>query len=461
MTRIREFSAALMISGVLVACGEEGAGTTKAGTGESTGEASSTGSAGEPTTTAGAEVGPTYYQDVAPMLNQRCVGCHVTGGAAPFALASYAEASMFAPVMLASVEAGTMPPWPPGGSTPPLEHDRSLPEAERELLAAWVEAGAPEGDPNDPAPLREPETMVLPSVDLATDIGTDYVPDDSLSDDYHCFVIDLGVTEDRVALGYQYTPGNRKTVHHVLSTLFTADSLAAIQAVDAETPEDGWSCFGGYSNIPGATPVGALGGWVPGVTAANYPPGTGVEVPAGSLLVVQIHYNLGGGTDPDRTRLDIAFAPPEQAASLQLLRTQGYPWPSFTLPPEEKDIVVEKVMSARVTTQKYPDGDAYIVGVAGHMHLLGTAFSLSLVGAEGERTILEIPRWDFHWQGNYALVEPIRVAAGEEVRIRCVYDNTAEHRAAQGMGPPVEVTWGEGTQDEMCLGYLQMIDDLP
>ncbi|MFY0533332.1 hypothetical protein [Nannocystis pusilla] len=303
--------------------------------------------------------------------------------------------------------------------------------------------------------------MMLPSVDLATDIGHDYVPDDSLSDDYHCFVIDLGTAEDRVALGYQYTPGNRKTVHHVLSTLFTPDSLAAIQAVDDETPEPGWSCFGGYSNIPGATAAGALGGWVPGVTASNFPAGTGVDVPAGALLVVQIHYNLGGGTDPDRTRLDIAFAPKEDEAGIERLKTNPFPWPAFTLPPDEKDIVVEQVMSARVTAKNYPDGDAFIVGVAGHMHLLGTAFSLSLVQGGGEQTILEIPRWDFHWQGSYALVEPIRVAVGEEVKIRCVYDNTAEHRAAQGMGPPVEVKWGEGTQDEMCLGYLQMIDNLP
>ena len=55
----------------------------------------------------------------------------------------------------------------------------------------------------------------------------------------------------------------------------------------------------------------------------------------------------------------------------------------------------------------------------------------------------------------------MKVVTGDQVRIRCVYDNTAEHRAAQGMGPPVDVTWGEGTEDEMCLAYLQMIDNLP
>jgi hypothetical protein len=429
-----------------------------------TGDAATTttdpsGSTTEPTT--GVAPGPTYYQDIAPILGERCVGCHVAGGAAPFSLATYAEAGPLAPVLATSIEAGTMPPWPPGGATPPLHHDRSLPADERVLVLEWIAAGAPEGDPSNPAPLREPERVVLPSVDLATDIGTDYVPDDSLTDDYHCFVIDLGTAEDRVALGYQWTPGNGKTVHHVLSTLFTPGSAAAIAAVDDAAPGPGWPCFAGYSNIPDAEPVGPLGGWVPGVAAANYPQGTGVYVPAGALLVVQIHYNLGGGTDPDRTRLDVAFAPKDAEAGLQLLKTKGYPWPGFMLPAGAKDLAVTRELPPRVDAKTFPDGDAYIVGVAGHMHLLGTAFSLTRKTEGGDLTILEIPRWDFHWQGSYALVEPIKLTKDDKVEIRCVYDNSAEHRAAVGMGPPVDVTWGEGTEDEMCLGYLQLIDELP
>lgn len=420
---------------------------------------------GEDTTgdgvTGGVEAGPTYYQDIAPVLSERCSGCHRAGGAAPFALTSYAESAPFAALIRGSVEAGTMPPWPPGGDSPALMHDRSLTADEAALLGAWADAGAPEGDAATAAELRAPEVIALPSIDLQTDIGTDHVPDDSLTDDYHCFMIDLGMTEDRVATGFQFIPGNGKVVHHVLSSLFTADSRAAIEAMDAATPEVGWPCFGGYSNIPGATSIGALGGWVPGVTAVNYPEGTGADLPAGTLLVAQIHYNLAGGTDPDRTRLEVAFAPEDQQAGLQLLRTSGYPWLGFQIPAGEQDYVTEQQMSARVNKKAFPDGEAFIVGVAGHMHLLGTAFSLTLMGADGAQTLLEIPRWDFHWQGSYTLVTPIKVKAGDEVKIRCVYDNTAEHRAAQGMGPPVEVKWGEGTSDEMCLAYLQMIDDLP
>lgn len=443
---------------VFPACGGSDKGGEEA---SAAGTSSSSGAEETGGSTTGAAAGPTYYQDVAPVLSERCSGCHQAGGAAPFALTSYAESAPFAALIGASVAAGEMPPWPPGGDSPALRHDRSLTEDEVALLGAWVEAGAPEGDKATAAELRLPEVIELPSVDLKTDIGTDHVPDDSLSDDYHCFMIDLGVAEDRVATGYHFIPGNGKVVHHVLSSLFTADSRAAIEAMDAATPEVGWPCFGGYSNIPGATLLGALGGWVPGVTAVNYPAGTGAEVPAGSLLVAQIHYNLAGGTDPDRTRLEVAFAAKDQQAGLQLLQSSPFPWAGFKIPAGAKDVVAEQEMSARVTKKAFPDGEAYIVGVAGHMHLLGTGFSLTRVGAGGEETILEIPRWDFHWQGSYELVTPMKVVTGDQVRIRCVYDNTAEHRAAQGMGPPVDVTWGEGTEDEMCLAYLQMIDNLP
>ena len=444
-----------------LACGADaGDGDEGSGSSGAAGSSGGTEESGDAVTT-GAAAGPTYHQDVAPVLSERCSGCHREGGVAPFALTSYAESAPFAALILDSVEGGDMPPWPPGGSSPVLLHDRSLAADEVALLAAWALAGAPEGDAATAAELREPELIALPSIDLTTDIGTDHVPDDSLSDDYHCFMIDLGVTEDRVATGYQFIPGNGKVVHHVLSSLFTADSRAAIEAMDAETPEVGWPCFGGYSNIPGATSIGALGGWVPGVTAVNFPQGTGADLPAGTLLVLQIHYNLAGGTDPDRTRLELAFAPKEAQAGLQLLRTSPFPMLALKIPADEKDVVVETTMSARVTKKAFPDGEAFIVGVAGHMHLLGTSFSLTRVGAGGEETILEIPRWDFHWQGSYTLATPMKVTASDEVKIRCVYDNTAEHRAAQGMGPPVDVTWGEGTQDEMCLGYLQMIDDLP
>lgn len=432
-------------------------GTSDAPTEDSTGAGDS--STGGPPSDA-----PTYYQDIAPVLSERCSGCHVAGGAAPLTFDTYEDAAVIAPLIRAEVAAGTMPPWPPGGETPPLEHDRSLTEDQIATVLAWVDAGSPEGDPATAAPLIPPTLVELPSRDVMTDIGADYVADASLTDDYHCFMIEVGTTEDRVATGYQFLPQNTKTVHHVLSTVFTADSVAAIEAMDAATPEPGWSCFGGYSNIPGADAVGSLGGWVPGVAATNYPDGTGTAIPAGAVVVAQIHYNTLGGTDPDRTRLELALAPAEDQGELRLLHSSPLPWPGFMIPAGASSYSTEKAIRASVLLNAglADDKTGYILGIAAHMHMLGVEIELSRVPEDGpEQTLLHIPHWDFGWQGSYTLVEPIRVVGTDSIEIRCVYDNSPEHRAAVGMGPTEDVTWGEGTADEMCLGYLQVVDALP
>jgi len=60
----------------------------------------------------------------------------------------------------------------------------------------------------------------------------------------------------------------------------------------------------------------------------------------------------------------------------------------------------------------------------------------------GEACLLDIPRWDFHWQGSYGLVEPVVFNPGDQLRLSCTWDNATMS----------DVTWGEGTTDEMCLG---------
>lgn len=408
--------------------------------------------------------GPTYHQDVAPVLSENCGGCHVAKGIAPFALMTYEEASVTAGLIKSAVSTRDMPPWPPGPESPAIEHDRSLTQEQIDTLVAWVDAGAPAGDASAAAPLPPPETIDIGPTEVSKDIGTDYVPDAQYNDDYHCFPVDLGMLEDRVATGYRIIPGNGKTVHHVTTSLFDASSKAALDALDAETPDVvGWPCFGGVQNVPGADAMGSIGAWVPGVSAVNYPEGTGRPIPSGAIAVLQVHYNLAGGTDPDRTRLELALAPKAEEASLAKLASVRLAKLNLDIPAGEASVVAEQEFSASQWTKGkfYPDGDGYILTVSGHMHLLGRSFSITVTSADGARKVLDIPGWDFHWQGSYELAEPIKLKADDKLSIRCEYDNSEAHRMAQGLGPPVDVKWGEGTGDEMCLGSLGVVDNLP
>ena len=62
----------------------------------------------------GAAAGPTYYRDVAPILDAKCASCHRLGGIAPFSLTTAAGARAHAAGIVRLTKAGAMPPWMPG-----------------------------------------------------------------------------------------------------------------------------------------------------------------------------------------------------------------------------------------------------------------------------------------------------------------------------------------------------------
>ncbi len=416
----------------------------------------------------GPATGPTYWQDVEPIFATNCVSCHTAGDIGPFPIDDPATASSYATLIAAETAARRMPPWPPGGDTPPLRHVRTLTQAQIDTLAAWAAAGAPLGDPSRPQPHEPPEVIDLGPTELAFDLGVDYVPDGALTDDYRCFLVDLGATAPRMATGFRITPGNRATVHHVIVSLFAGADRAALEALDAETPDRaGWPCVGGpVPQDAQVTQVGALGSWVPGVSAVAYPAGTGQLIPAGALAVMQMHYNLLGGMAPDRTRVDVALAPPEATGTLVRLGGTGLLKRNLQIAADDAASV--HTQSATVTQWRalrgqppFPSGTGYALGAGGHMHMIGRRLTITRTNATGDTVLLDIPSWSFHWQGQYEYVTPIALANTDTLTIRCEYDNSNEHRLALGLQPNTPVTWGEGTQDEMCLAAIQMVDRLP
>jgi hypothetical protein len=227
----------------------------------------------------------------------------------------------------------------------------------------------------------------------------------------------------------------------------------------------GWQCFGGPAPAgSGAKSGGMLGGWVPGLRGAELSEGTGFPIHSGAVAVMQMHYNLAGGMAPDRTKLELQYAPDAEASSLQSQVTLAVRQHQLSIPADAPSTTATNALTAKqwAGNKFYPDGDAYIVAVLGHMHKLGTKISVEVERDGVSEYLLDIPKWDFHWQGQYQLKAPFRVLPTDTIRINCTYDNTSNHRAAVGMSvDSVDVTWGEGTTDEMCLSYLTVVDDLP
>jgi mono/diheme cytochrome c family protein len=106
----------------------------------------------------------TWTREISTILERRCVSCHRSGGYAGFALTTYDDARPWAVAIKEVVLAGDMPPW---GAAPGIGHfanDRRLTRHEQELVAAWVDGGAPYSlDARTPAFLISTPNSQLPA----------------------------------------------------------------------------------------------------------------------------------------------------------------------------------------------------------------------------------------------------------------------------------------------------------
>jgi len=88
----------------------------------------------------------TFTREISRLVYARCASCHRSGGAA-FSLMTYAEARPWAAAIKEEVLERRMPPWGAVKGFGEFKNDQGLTQEQIEIIAEWVEGGAPEGDP--------------------------------------------------------------------------------------------------------------------------------------------------------------------------------------------------------------------------------------------------------------------------------------------------------------------------
>jgi peroxiredoxin len=402
----------------------------------------------------GAEL--TYYKDVLPILQAHCQECHRPGEVAPFSLMTYRQAVNWANDIKDFTQSRRMPPWKISEGMA-FHNQRKLTDKELAILAAWADNGTAEGNPKDaPPPLKFVEGWRLGTPDLVVSVPDDFQIGPTGNDVFRCFVLPTGLTEDKFVDAVEVRPGNPRIVHHALLYVDTAGQGRKLEQQQKETPtkdphggnekDKGPGYYGGMG--VGFTPTSGLGGWAPGQLARFLPEGTGIRVPKGSDIVMQIHYHRNGKLEKDRTQIGLYFSKKKVDRPFQSGVMAGI---FLAIPPGNERFVV--------TGSSTVLEDMTLFNIMPHMHMLGKEIKVTMTPPEGKPALLfHIKDWDYNWQETYIFKEPLKIKAGTKLELEAIYDNS-EGNPNNPFSPPKAVTFGEQTFNEMCFVFVGGISE--
>lgn len=393
-----------------------------------------------PSTPPTSNAAPTFSNEVVRIFQQHCQSCHRPGDIAPFSLVDYESAKPHALLIKVMTQQRKMPPWKPVDGCGDFAGERSLTQKEIDVLAKWADNGAPEGNRADlPAPIPFDPNWQLGAPDLVLVNDEPYTPP-SEGDMYRCFTIPAKTVSEQYVSAIDIRPGDRQSVHHVLTFI---DTSGESQKLDEDDAGPGYACYGG----PGILTTSTLGGWAPGARAFELPEGIAFSLPANARVVMQVHYHPHHGhqPEPDLTQIGVYYS---DTRPRKLMRIVPIVNMDFTIPPGHENYRVEArfPFALPVSTQVW--------AVAPHMHLLGRKMTVEATSAAGDKTCLvTIDDWDFNWQGMYRFREPVALPAFTKLSANAYFDNSPGNPRNPNT-PPKAVTWGEATTDEMMLAFL-------
>jgi peroxiredoxin len=367
----------------------------------------------------------TYAKDVAPLLNKHCVDCHHAGTAAPFVLTSYEKASARAAAMAEAVERQQMPPWFAHPGYGKFANKRGLTAQERAVIVQWARGGKASGDLTQAPPppvyadtkwsIGEPDMIITAAAEEKLP-ATGYIP-------YRYVIMPHLFLHDTWVQGIEIMPENSRVVHHANLAYTTLK--------------------GGFDEAHNF-----MTGKVPGGIPVNLDNGVAMMIPAGAVLVFQIHYVTTGKEETDRISVGLRFArePVKKRVRYKIIDNAH-----FHIPPG--------AAAHPVSAEKTLECDATGIGLFSHMHLRGrdSVFTAHYPDGKSE-TLLALPNYSFDWQLGYVWERGVQhFPKGTRVECLSHFDNSAFNPF--NPDPKMTVKYGPQTFHEMMQGYFFYTDD--
>lgn len=367
---------------------------------------------------------PTFTKDVAPILFENCTSCHQPGQSAPMSLLSYREVRPWAKSIVKNVQERTMPPWHASPEYGEFSNDRSLSQAEIDTITNWVNKGTKRGDVADlpPMPKLKSTDWTLGKPDQVVTYKEVELPGGG-PDQFFDLYADPQLSEDRWLTAVEMKPSNPLVAHHVIL----------------------------YQMIPGKgmSPNGWIGAWAAGTDPMEFNEGTGRMLKKGARIVADMHYHPAETPQKDTLSVGLHFADNADSINKEVINLwiaqQG-----IDIAPGEKNYVKKSSYTFKQ--------DSHILAFLPHMHYRGRQFTYKATYPDGSKeTLLHVPDYNFAWQTQYTLEEPLSVPAGTTIDCTAIYDNSTDN--PYNPDPTARVTDGDESFDEMMIGFVDYIVD--
>jgi hypothetical protein len=393
----------------------------------------------------------TFNKDVLPILQRNCQTCHRPGQAGPMSFLTYESTRPWAKAIREAVILHKMPPWFADPAAGHFLNDPSLKRSEIDVLTRWADSGAQAGDPKDaPAPSEWPKGWhIQPDVVVK---GPAYdVPANPKNNVIEWIVVTVptGFTKDTWITSVEIKPEFPQVTHHMCvafvphkpETQYFQPTWKAKERDETGSalPDKGKTFTGGAAEDC----------YVPGNPAIDY---RGLHaaklVPAGSDIVMNLHYTPNGKALTDHVQIGFTIAkeaPQRRYISLGAASTKDPKL--FAIPAGDANW---KSPTAEVTFAH----DVELVFMLPHMHARGKDMTYTLEYPDGRKeVVLSVPRYDFNWQLGYQT--SIQVPKGTKLHVDAHFDNSANNPA--NPNPNRTVYYGEMTWEEMMLGFFSVV----
>jgi hypothetical protein len=286
-----------------------------------------------------------------------------------------------------------MPPWRAVSGYGEFANDLGLTVRESQFIVAWVEGNGPKSADQtsftnldnlklstDGATLKPDfDQWKLGKPDLERQLAPSVVAAGS-GDVVKQTVVDLGLASERWVRALDFKPGDRRVVKAAIFSL-------------QDTGQ--W-----------------LGSWTPWYGVTTLPNETAYRLPAGSRVVVEVHYQSAQKSIEDRGTLGLYFARTAPASS-----------PSDLVLQATADVAAGGTQRLHAVA-KLPD-DTYVLALRPDFRPGARSIEVTAKSPDGrEQSLLFVKDVLLDWPTPYVLKEPVLLARDSEISVTSYYANT-------------------------------------